>query len=380
MKVTWTRIGNFCKLDRTLINVDPVAIYRKAGVRSFGKGIFEYDPAPGVEIGKLRFHDLQPNRLIVSNIKAWEGAVAVTPPEESGRVVSNRFLSYRSESVSLRYLWHWLLSDQGNHALQQASPGSADRNRTLSVNAFEAIRVPLPARQTQDHIAAYLDSLARISTVNMTDCSSLINRIVLDAAADAPTKSIGSCLRRDRDWIKLGSTAIYHPIGIRGFGRGIIHYPEVGAMGLSKMRYFVVKPNDLLISNIKAWEAAVCVAGADDAGRIGSNRFLQYKPIGDQVLSRWLECYFLTDAGIHALGMASPGSADRNRTLSMEAFEAIEVPVPSLRVQEYVASVSTRAKQISDLSSIRDRLMAAILPAARNNVFSKGLRYRDDTP
>ncbi|MCL2784312.1 MAG: hypothetical protein FWD55_02530, partial [Propionibacteriaceae bacterium] len=196
MKVEWKPFGGLCTLGRTPIDIIPEATYLKAGVRSFGKGIFDYEPMPGAEIGKLRFHPLEANRLVFSNIKAWEGAVAVTGNDEEGRVVSNRFLTYRaSDEVVLRYLLHWFLSTHGNATLQMASPGSADRNRTLSINALERILVPIPSRPDQDRIAAHLDSLGIAAHVApTTNLDAAIERLILEAASDAPRVRLSSIL------------------------------------------------------------------------------------------------------------------------------------------------------------------------------------------
>jgi type I restriction enzyme S subunit len=180
-------------------------------------------------------------------------------------------------------------------------------------------------------------------------------------------------MSRDREWIGIDPESAYRPIGVRGFGRGIIRYPATSVSGLSKMRYFVVVPGDLLIRNIKAWEGAVCVASGGDEGRVASNRFLQYRSKNDGVTTGWLEQYLVTDEGVALLGAASPGSADRNRTLSMEAFEAIEVPVPSRSVQDQVVSAVSCARRISEISARRDSLASALLPAARNEIFSSML-------
>ncbi|MDR0625930.1 MAG: hypothetical protein LBG11_01505, partial [Bifidobacteriaceae bacterium] len=126
-----------------------------------------------------------------------------------------------------------------------------------------------------------------------------------------------------------------------------------------------------VVSNIKAWEGAVCVAGPGVAGRVASNRFLQYRPIPTEPnLVAWLAQYLLSDEGLAAIGGASPGSADRNRTLSMDAFEAIEVPVPLRQAQDHIATVAARTRAIKRSKDKRDQLMDAVLPAARNEIFN----------
>ncbi len=155
-------MGDILELVRVPIEPEPATEYRKIGVRSFGNGIFHYDPMPGDELGKLRFFRVRPGALVLSNIKAWEGAVAVSSAADEGTVASNRFLTYLPtdpEEVDVRFLKYFLLSDAGNALDPRASPGSADRNRTLGIKSFESIEIPLPDIDEQRAIASRLESI-----------------------------------------------------------------------------------------------------------------------------------------------------------------------------------------------------------------------------
>lgn len=158
------RLGDALELVRERVDVEPTKLYSKIGVRSFGRGIFHYEPRPGDELGKLRFFALRPKELVLSNIKAWEGAIAVSSDDDAGLVASNRFLTYQPRlpaKVDVRYVRFLLLSDQGLAHIQKASPGSADRNRTLGIKAFEDINLPLPGLRRQVAIANELEKLER---------------------------------------------------------------------------------------------------------------------------------------------------------------------------------------------------------------------------
>lgn len=136
------------------------------------------------------------------------------------------------------------------------------------------------------------------------------------------------------------------------------------------MRYFTVYSDRLIVSNIKAWEGAVALSRASDQGRIGSNRFLQYSISASSVRLEWVHAYLASPAGVEKLSAASPGSADRNRTLSISAFESIEIPVPDLSFQDHIASLVAHSGRAESLRRRRDELAAAVLPAARNEIFN----------
>lgn len=192
----------------------------------------------------------------------------------------------------------------------------------------------------------------------------------MHVAAGQPQRSLGELLQRSRPWIQLDQSSTYRPIGVRGFGRGMIRYPETDADALSKLRYFAVKPGSLIVSNIKAWEGAVCTAWESDDGRIGSNRFLQYTVKDPAVTVEWIERYLLTPEGVALLSAASPGSADRNRTLSMEGFERILIPVPPIAAQRSIGALANTVARAEAVRDQRDVLAAALLPAARNEIFN----------
>ena len=162
MSVRWVHVGEVLRPERQPVEIDPGRNYVYIGVRSFARGLVTYPATPGDELSKMRYFALPPNALVVSNIKAWEGAVATSGPDTDGVVVSNRFLTYlpRSADTAIAFVWHYFASEPGTAALGKASPGSADRNRTLGIAAFENLRIPLPDIDEQRRIAARLDTVA----------------------------------------------------------------------------------------------------------------------------------------------------------------------------------------------------------------------------
>lgn len=161
MKIEWVPIGSLLELQRRAVEVQPDAGYQEIGVRAFGKGLFIKDALVGAELGGKRVFYVKAGDFIVSNVFAWEGAVGVAGSEHDGLVGSHRFMTWTPrEDVSVDYLRHYFGSEAGLASLGSASPGSAGRNRTLSIKNFEQVLVPLPSRPDQDRIAAHLDDLS----------------------------------------------------------------------------------------------------------------------------------------------------------------------------------------------------------------------------
>ncbi len=377
MNVRYVRVGDVLRLERRLLDIDPAAYYSAIGVRSFAKGLIRYPSCTGAELSKMRYYELPPSCLVVSNIKAWEGAVAQASGEDVGLVVSNRFLTYvpAVPEVSTRYVWHYLCSDPGTAALSKASPGSADRNRTLSIKAFEALVIPIPPAADQEAIAVELDSVVSTAESGIPDGAPVVRAAlaerIISQAYGCERVPIGAFLKLMRPWLRLDDKTTYRPIGVRSFGRGLIKYPSAGVEALSLLRYYSLVPNSLVVSNIKAWEGAITLTTNNDVGLIASNRFLCYQPSGEGPSLQFVLRYLLSREGLQALGKASPGSADRNRTLGIDPFEKLDVPFPSAQMQRKIVSSLDVIDALGAQERRKQQLLAALPQAARNEVFSK---------
>src|SRR5262245_108606 len=85
-----------------------------------------------------------------------------------------------------------------------------------------------------------------------------------------------------------------------------------------------------------------------------SHRYLTCVADPAKTLPQWLALFFKTPAAVEQLAAASPGSADRNRTLSMDGLRAISVPLPSLDEQRrIVARVEELASKVEEARGLK---------------------------
>lgn len=153
--VPLVKVGSIAEATRVPVDVGVTECYRRIGVHGFGRGMVDYPPTTGDSIGKVKYFELGPDRLILSAAKAWEGAIAMTQSSEWGRIASNNFLQYRLiVPGDLGYLTCWLLSDEGLAAVGAASPGSVERRQSLTATRFEETEVPWPSETIQHAVAA----------------------------------------------------------------------------------------------------------------------------------------------------------------------------------------------------------------------------------
>lgn len=378
MSIRRVRVGDVLQLQRRPVEIDPLAEYVSIGVRSFGKGIFHYPSTPGAELSKLRFFEIHPGELVVSNIKAWEGAIAVSDDSEAGTIGSNRFLSYvpRGDEVDIRYLRYFFLSEAGLPLIQKASPGSADRNRTLAIDRFEALEIPLPPIDEQRRIVVEIERWhqreAQIRSRLPRDFAAtealpgMIDSILGAGAAEAVR--VGDLVEVVHDLVRPGDDPAPAAsfVGLQHVeshtGRRIGEQP----VGDEQGRKFRFHPGDIVYGYLRPYLNKVWVAD-----RSGLCSVDQYVLRPDEGVS----------ADYIAYAMRSRSTLDEaNRlthSLQLPRLRSgllldIRIPKPPRGVDDLVSRLSTATEHVLDLHRAHERrrsLLDAISPSVLNRWF-----------
>lgn len=166
-------------LIRRPVEIEPDGAYPELGVRSFGRGTFHKPVLPGSEVGTKKLFEIAPGDLLFNIVFAWEGAVAIAQPADTGRVGSHRFLTCVPEpaTATADFLLFYFQTPEGLQRLGEASPGGAGRNRTLGLKKLETIEVPVPSLETQrwfDRLQARARRIRAIRTASARDADALI--------------------------------------------------------------------------------------------------------------------------------------------------------------------------------------------------------------
>lgn len=145
------RMRDVAPLVRRAVDVDVSDVYPELGIRSFGNGTFQKPALTGFELGGKRIFHIEPGDLLFSNVFAWEGAIAVARPEDSGRFGSHRFITcvVKPGLATAPFLCFYFLTKEGLELIRAASPGGAGRNRTLGIEALAGSQVPVPPFREQ---------------------------------------------------------------------------------------------------------------------------------------------------------------------------------------------------------------------------------------
>ena len=88
-------LSNSYRTDEEAVPIEIGVPYPQAGVRGFGGGLFAKPPVHGGETTYRAFNRLYRGALVMSQVKGWEGAVAVTPRELEGYFVSPEYRTFR---------------------------------------------------------------------------------------------------------------------------------------------------------------------------------------------------------------------------------------------------------------------------------------------
>lgn len=168
---------------RRKVELDMDGEYPELGVRSFGKGTFHKPILNGIDVGSKKLYYFESGDLVLSNVFAWEGAIAVVQPKDAGRVGSHRFITCVPESgmTTADFLCFYLLTSEGIEKVREASPGGAGRNRTLGLKKLEKIEVPIPPYEKQiwfNHLQEKVAAIQKTQADNQTKLDALVPSIL----------------------------------------------------------------------------------------------------------------------------------------------------------------------------------------------------------
>jgi type I restriction enzyme S subunit len=125
----------------------------RLGLFNRGRGIFKKPAADEEGMGDSSFYFVRAGDLILSGQFAWEGAVALATEDEEGCVVSHRYPVFRGrDGINTAYLLGLFRSGFGDFLLNEASRGSAGRNRPLNTWRLGKEKIPIPARELQEAV------------------------------------------------------------------------------------------------------------------------------------------------------------------------------------------------------------------------------------
>jgi type I restriction enzyme S subunit len=367
MKEDWkmVKLGEVLKQDKEYIDTLEPIEYKKLSVKLYGKGAVLDDSVNGATV-RMKKHQLaKAGQIILSEIWAKKGAIGIVPKEGEGALCTSHFFlfDYIEEKIHPPFFDLFVIGNLFETQLSAKAQGTTGYAATRPKD-FLNLEIPLPPLAEQQRIAGRLaalkgkiDAVRRLREEQEKEMKGLLlmqYQQIIEGAEWKPMKDVAPLMRRKVD---LQPNTVYSEIGVRSFGKGIFEKPSFNSDELSWEKPNWIQEGDLLMSNIKAWEGAVAAVGKEHDGKVGSHRYLTFVPHPEISSAKFLAFYFLTEAGNLKLSEASPGSADRNRTLNTKIILNTLVPVPDLELQKEFLKLQTqmetlKASQAGQLSAL----------------------------
>lgn len=136
------------------VMVQSSEVYHFAGVYCFGEGVFIGQRKTGMEFQYPRLTRLRERNFVYPKLMAWEGAMAIVPPECDGLVVSTEYpvFEVNEEKVLPEVLDVYFRTPSVWPAISGSSTGTNVRRRRLNPADFLRYKFPLPPRATQEKL------------------------------------------------------------------------------------------------------------------------------------------------------------------------------------------------------------------------------------
>ena len=180
------RIGEIIRLDEDVVTIQPGGSYPQVGIKSFGAGLFPKAAISGRETTYRTFNRLYDGAVVLSQVKGWEGAVAVCPESLAGWFVSPEYRTFRCvESESLpgylaplvRTEWFW-------SRLANATRGVGARRERTRPEQFLNVEIPMPDLPSQyigTKVIAEIEALQRLQADTVIELDALLPSVLSKA-------------------------------------------------------------------------------------------------------------------------------------------------------------------------------------------------------
>lgn len=386
------RVGDVLRLERREVHIDGEIEYSLIGVYSFGKGIFHRDPKPGVELGDYRFFCIEPGDLVLSNIQAWEGAIALATTRDSGTIGTHRFLSYvprDRRKIDTNWARWFFLSEPGMERIRRAAPGTAVRNRTLAVKRFEDLVIPLPPIEDQRRVAARLDRVRievagldkrdrHAATLTPPLLNSWLNRLLGSGHHTAVLSDVATVARGRGPKYEVGTDTLSVNQGcVQWDGIDIARAREVatdwwaGVPGSGR-----VAVHDVLVNSTgEGTIGRAALATSDVVGLPFDSHVMAVRCHAAEVLPAYLVLYLRSPSGQDQIIAAKGANTTKQTELGKAKLERFVIPVPSIGYQSDMVTrfreIVGRVRRLDALTSAREKRLAALVAATVHSEFSR---------
>lgn len=168
-------LAEFLELFEDRQPIVPGVLYPQVGVRGFGQGLFAKAAIDSTQTTYRYFNQLFTGAIVLSQVKGWEGAIAVCPEELSGWFTSPEYRTFRCiEDRAIPDYFETLLRTPWFHEhLKSATRGLGARRERVRPENFLELAIPMPGIVKQKEAVATLKPLSLLSQLQSEVMSEL---------------------------------------------------------------------------------------------------------------------------------------------------------------------------------------------------------------
>jgi type I restriction enzyme S subunit len=157
-------LSSFVELDEDATPIEIGVPYPQAGVRGFGGGLFAKPPVHGGETTYRAFNRLYKGALVMSQVKGWEGAIAMTPKELQGYFVSPEYRTFRCKASRClpEYLAALVPTEFFWGRLKDATRGVGARRERTRPEQFLQLEFSMPSLKDQERAVAMFTAIKTV--------------------------------------------------------------------------------------------------------------------------------------------------------------------------------------------------------------------------
>jgi type I restriction enzyme S subunit len=384
----WTivRLGEVITLSDTFVPSSQLGEVNLAGVYSFGRGLFKRGPMSPRDTSYKGYNRLVTDDFVISQPKAWEGALARVTPEFEGWYLSPVFPTFRPNRDRLEppYLEWFCKREPVWRELQRNSRGIGARRESVSPETFLALEIPLPPLAEQQRIVARIEALAsKIGEARYLrqQAAEEANRLLICMAHrrdmdDAAKRHDGWCRMPLRECVHLVDDSrrveadkSYPNLGIYSFGRGLFHKPPIDGVATSAKTLRRVKRGQFIYSRLFAFEGSYGMVSDEFDGHFVSGEYPTFDCIPGIARVEFLASYFKSSEVWKDIATGSKGLGDRRQRVQPKQVLDHVLWVPPMSWQDAIADGQRRIDVLSRLQSETTAELDAILPAILDRAF-----------
>ena len=254
-------IDRFLTKSEDWVPVAPDVQYKQITARLWGKGLTLRGEVPGAAIAAPRQFCAKAGQFLISRIDARHGAFGIVPVELDGALVSNDFPCFDiDDSIALPHYFEWYSrTPEFVDLCRRASAGSTNRVR-MKEEKFLQMIVPLPSLEEQrrivqrlDAVAALVDERRRAIEAAERETQAMLLKAFLraiDGSLLRPMSEVAPLVRRP---VAVDLDGTYPELGVRSFGKGTFHKPDLPGAEVGTKKLFSINAGDLLFNIVFAW-------------------------------------------------------------------------------------------------------------------------------